>query len=729
MPVPVNSSNSGPQIPGGPMPPGQNGPMPPHQNGGPPQAPMPGQFAAPPGPMGVPKPPVSQLQGMNLGSMPGPQIGVPGGYPPPGPMGPPGMPGPPRPPSSMGGQPPMPNWGPMGGPMPPPSSSTPINLPTMPPPSTNTANLAGFPQGPPGMGAGPPQAPRSMTGAMVPPPGPPGMMPPGPGMMHRPSMNNGMMPPPPGPPGMPGPGSKPPPPGPPGMPGPNSMQMPGPPTGFPPPPGSNMGPLGPPGPPGPLGPPGQDIRPQQSLGGAPVTIDASQIPRPASQQASAPVLFETRVAGQHVPPPPAASRFIVRDRGSAGPRHMRSSLNQVVDFGETGPVRCNRCCAYMNPYMRFSSSGKDFACNFCGAKTDTPETYFCHMGHDGRSQDANQRAELVLRAGELVATAEYCMRPPMCRNHFFLIEVTSNAVSTGATASMCAAIGKVLEDMSGGENLSVGIATFDSTTHFYSLRKGAAQAQMLVIPDVSEVFVPDSVPLLLNLAQHREELVSLLDQIPTMFANTGQSSSCAGAALEASVAALQPTGGKLHAFLTMLPTIGPHTLKSRETAVASGDKDKLAFLSSQDPGLKKLGVAASEHQICIDLSFLAQGYSDLASFSDLTSATTGGTIYQYTPFNPVMDHDQICIDLSFLAQGYSDLASFSDLTSGTTGGTIYQYTPFNPVMDHDQICIDLSFLAQGYSDLASFSDLTSATTGGTIYQYTPFNPVMDHDQV
>ncbi len=31
---------------------------------------------------------------------------------------------------------------------------------------------------------------------------------------------------------------------------------------------------------------------------------------------------------------------------------------------------------------------------------------------------------------------------------------------------------------------------------------------------------------------------------------------------------------------------------------------------------------------------------DVASLSDLV-ATTGGTLYTYTPFNPVMDHDQV----------------------------------------------------------------------------------------
>ena len=57
---------------------------------------------------------------------------------------------------------------------------------------------------------------------------------------------------------------------------------------------------------------------------------------------------------------------------------------QVVDMGELGPVRCARCKAYMNPFMRFMASGRCFTCNFCGHSNTTPEAYFCHLGHDGR---------------------------------------------------------------------------------------------------------------------------------------------------------------------------------------------------------------------------------------------------------------------------------------------------------------------------------------------------------
>ena len=41
---------------------------------------------------------------------------------------------------------------------------------------------------------------------------------------------------------------------------------------------------------------------------------------------------------------------------------------QIVDFGESGPVRCAapHCKAYINPFMKFIDQGRRFVCNLCG---------------------------------------------------------------------------------------------------------------------------------------------------------------------------------------------------------------------------------------------------------------------------------------------------------------------------------------------------------------------------
>jgi hypothetical protein len=47
-------------------------------------------------------------------------------------------------------------------------------------------------------------------------------------------------------------------------------------------------------------------------------------------------------------------------------------------------MRCGRCKAYMNTFMRWTDGGKSFVCNFCGAASPCPEVYFNYLGPDQR---------------------------------------------------------------------------------------------------------------------------------------------------------------------------------------------------------------------------------------------------------------------------------------------------------------------------------------------------------
>lgn len=42
----------------------------------------------------------------------------------------------------------------------------------------------------------------------------------------------------------------------------------------------------------------------------------------------------------------------------------------IVDFGELGPIRCNRCKAYMSPNMQFIDAGRRFHCLMCKVSTE-----------------------------------------------------------------------------------------------------------------------------------------------------------------------------------------------------------------------------------------------------------------------------------------------------------------------------------------------------------------------
>lgn len=99
----------------------------------------------------------------------------------------------------------------------------------------------------------------------------------------------------------------------------------------------------------------------------------------------------------------AADGFAVRDAGNSSPRFVRMTTYNlphtddlaiasqlplglviqpfaplrseegtvpVVDFGDVGPPRCQRCRGYINAWCMFVDGGQKFICNLCGGSTD-----------------------------------------------------------------------------------------------------------------------------------------------------------------------------------------------------------------------------------------------------------------------------------------------------------------------------------------------------------------------
>ncbi|GLT85060.1 hypothetical protein SLE2022_032620 [Rubroshorea leprosula] len=411
----------------------------------------------------------------------------------------------------------------------------------------------------------------------------------------------------------------------------------------------------------------------------PSKIDPNQIPRPIPS--SSPVVHETRQGNQANPPPPATSDYIVRDTGNCSPRYMRCTINQipctadllstsgmqlallvqplalshpseepiqVVDFGENGPVRCSRCKGYINPFMKFIDQGRKFICNLCGFTDDTPRDYHCNLGPDGRRRDADERPELCRGTVEFVASKEYMVRDPMPAVHFFLIDVSMNAVQTGATAAACSAINQVISDLPEGPQTMVGIATFDSTIHFYNLKRALQQPLMLIVPDIQDVYTPLETDVIVPLSECRQHLEILLESIPTMFQNSKTAESCFGAAIKAAFLAMKSTGGKLLLFQSVLPSVGIGALSSREaegrTNISAGEKEAHKLLQPVDKTLKTMAIEFAEYQVCVDIFITTQTYIDIASVS-VIPRTTGGQVYYYYPFSALSDPAKLYNDL------------------------------------------------------------------------------------
>jgi protein transport protein SEC24 len=426
------------------------------------------------------------------------------------------------------------------------------------------------------------------------------------------------------------------------------------------------------------------------LTGAPAStqqgkVDPDQIPSIArSRDAPAQYYLEHvyPTMERHLPPP-ALIPFVAFDQGNSSPKIARLTLNNipstpealasthlplglilqplaaqqegeqpipVLDFGDVGPPRCRRCRTYINPFMPFKSGGNKFVCNMCTFANDVPSEYFAPTDPSGVRVDRLQRPELTLGTVDFMVPKEYWNKPPVGLNWLFLIDVSAEAVNRGFLDGFCEGIISALYGAEQGQNgedptsrrlpegCKVGIVTFDKELHFYNLNPSLDAAQMLVMPDIEEPFVPLSDGLFVDPEESKAIIISLLTQLPNMFSEFKNPEPCLLSALNSAVQALSATGGKIVSSLATLPTWGPGRLHLRDDGnVGNTDAEKKLF-TTEHPGYRKIAQKMVENGIGIDFFLAAPsgGYLDVATVGHV-SATSGGEVYYYPNFHSPRD--------------------------------------------------------------------------------------------
>ncbi|XP_031996069.1 protein transport protein Sec24C isoform X1 [Hylobates moloch] len=395
--------------------------------------------------------------------------------------------------------------------------------------------------------------------------------------------------------------------------------------------------------------------------------------------------FVTGVRGQV--PPLVTTNFLVKDQGNASPRYIRcTSYNipctsdmakqaqvplaavikplarlppeeaspYVVDHGESGPLRCNRCKAYMCPFMQFIEGGRRFQCCFCSCINDVPPQYFQHLDHTGKRVDAYDRPELSLGSYEFLATVDYCKNNkfPSPPAFIFMIDVSYNAIRTGLVRLLCEELKSLLDFLprEGGAEESairVGFVTYNKVLHFYNVKNSLAQPQMMVVSDVADMFVPLLDGFLVNVNESRAVITSLLDQIPEMFADTRETETVFVPVVQAGMEALKAAecAGKLFLFHTSLPIAeAPGKLKNRDDRkLINTDKEKTLF-QPQTGAYQTLAKECVAQGCCVDLFLFPNQYVDVATLS-VVPQLTGGSVYKYASFQVENDQERFLSDL------------------------------------------------------------------------------------
>ncbi|KAF3393729.1 hypothetical protein DPV78_009392 [Talaromyces pinophilus] len=422
-------------------------------------------------------------------------------------------------------------------------------------------------------------------------------------------------------------------------------------------------------------------------------IDPEQIPSvPRSRDLPAQYYFNNvyPTMERHVPPP-ASIPFIAHDQGNSSPKVARLTLNNipsssdflhstglplgmilqplakldageqpvpVIDFGDIGPPRCRRCRTYINPFMTFRSGGNKFVCNMCTFPNDVPPEYFAPVDPSGVRVDRLQRPELMLGTVEFTVPKEYWVKEPAGLHQLFLIDVSQESVNRGFLKGVCDGIVNALygeeEEQAEGtesetrkvpEGSKIGIVTFDREIHFYNLCSRLDKAQMMVMTDLEEPFVPLSEGLFVDPYESKDVITSLLEQLPSLFARVKSPESTLLPTIKAAISALQSTGGKIICCLASLPTYGPGKLVMKDKSQAPDGENKLFAIDN--PDYKAAATKLTEAGVGIDFFVAAPG----GSFMDLTTigytaAISGGECFFYPNFHSPRDSLKLSQEIS-----------------------------------------------------------------------------------
>eukprot|EP00835_Amoeboradix_gromovi_P002504 NODE_144_length_17694_cov_0.489741.p1 type:complete len:1083 gc:universal NODE_144_length_17694_cov_0.489741:6165-2917(-) len=327
-----------------------------------------------------------------------------------------------------------------------------------------------------------------------------------------------------------------------------------------------------------------------------------------------------------------------------------------------GPVRCNKCRAYMCPRMSFTNGGKSYVCGFCTFQNTVPTEYFCNLDMNHVRMDIQERHELTSGTIDITVSDEYIGdNEPLPLAIIFAIDTSINSYKSGQVQSICACLLKILYNISstiledvdnsrdfyinglsnGGidpayidtsgiagnpqfqlpQNAKIAIMTFDSELIFYT-NNGTS----IVIPDVNDVFYPSN-DIYLDPIANKQQIRLLLEQIPLLIPTSNHS--CIASAIIASSLALQQrgnAGGKCVMFHSILPNHGPGILANRDASLVM-DKKNNHLYPPDDMYYQQLAKDLIKRNVCLDVFSFPTAYVDLATIGHLCTKTGGSNYF------------------------------------------------------------------------------------------------------
>ncbi|KAH0624357.1 hypothetical protein JD844_031752 [Phrynosoma platyrhinos] len=372
-------------------------------------------------------------------------------------------------------------------------------------------------------------------------------------------------------------------------------------------------------------------------------IDPDAIPSPVieddrNNRGSEP--FVTGVRGQV--PPLVTTNFMVKDQGNASPRYIRCTSYNIPCTSDMAKQSQVPLAAVIKPLATLPTEETMENQALSGAIDAKPIcVLLCNLL---RVEDDFSAASVAVS----LKNNKYPNPPAF----IFMIDVSYNAIRSGLVRLICEELKTLLDYLPREGNMEesairVGFVTYNKVLHFYNVKSSLAQPQMMVVSDVSDMFVPLLDGFLVNVNESRTVFTSLLDQIPEMFADTRETETVFAPVIQAGMEALKAAecAGKLFIFHTSLPIAeAPGKLKNRDDKkLINTDKEKTLF-QPQTSFYSNLAKECVAQGCCVDLFLFPNQYLDVATLG-VVPYQTGGSLYKYTFFQVETDQERFLNDL------------------------------------------------------------------------------------
>ncbi|PFH50596.1 hypothetical protein AMATHDRAFT_75494 [Amanita thiersii Skay4041] len=357
----------------------------------------------------------------------------------------------------------------------------------------------------------------------------------------------------------------------------------------------------------------------------------------------------------------------------------------LIEAGEGGPPRCEKCRGYINPWCQWVAGGNRWKCNLCGFETQVSAEYFSNLDANLMRLDHTTRLELNKGTVDFVVSEEYwAQNPPMKismpyypvepppsgpkkpvpMNYVFAIDVSHEAATSGFLKGACEAIRRGLFGDSDSPDTSpepsfppdsqIAIITFDKSVHFHLL--SSEFTSMLLVSDLDEMFTPTRAGLFVNPIQSRSTLEALLKSLPERFQDNLIQETALSSAIRGCLSLLMGQGGQVVVFQSTMPTVGPGALHGQppESDLFDTDKEKKLY-QPRDITWQTIGEECVEEGVGVHMFLAPNKFMDIGSIG-VVASITGGDIYYQPRFEMERDNATLHSQLQRVlrrTQGYN----------------------------------------------------------------------------